>query len=49
MQNMSDAAENGDQPEHGIQQIHLQLSHLSALTSLLQAIKISSKQVSKGP
>jgi hypothetical protein len=46
MQNMSDA-DNGEQPEDEIHQIHLKLSHLSALTSLLQAIKIGSKQVSK--
>lgn len=39
---------DNDQAEDEIQQIHLKLSHLSALTSLLQAIKIGSKQVSKG-
>jgi hypothetical protein len=36
----------GGAAEEETQQIHLQLSHLSALTSLLQAIKIGSKQVS---
>ncbi len=39
-----DADEDG-QAEEEVYQIHLTLSHLSALTSLLQAIKIGSKQV----
>jgi hypothetical protein len=34
-----------EQAEEEIEQIHLKLSHLTALTSLLQAIKIASKQV----
>lgn len=34
-----------EQAEDQIQQIHLCLSHLSPLTSLLQAIKIGAKQV----
>lgn len=36
-----------EQAEEEIEQIHLKLAHLSALTSLLQAIKIGSKQVRK--
>lgn len=36
------------QAEEEIEQIHLTLSHLSALASLLTAIKIGSKQVSQG-
>jgi len=34
-----------EQAEDQIEQIHLCLSHLSPLTSLLQAIKIGAKQV----
>lgn len=40
---MEDAAADDEQEE--TQQIHLQLAHLSTLVSLLQAIKIGSKQV----
>jgi hypothetical protein len=34
-----------EQAEEEVEQIHLKLAHLSALTRLLQAIKIGSKQV----
>lgn len=39
---------DNEQAEDEVEQIHLKLAHLSALTSLLQAIKIGSKQVRDG-
>lgn len=40
------AAAEEEQAEEEPQQIHLKLTHLAALTGLLQAIKIGAKQVS---
>ena len=42
-----EADNDAHEAEEEIDQIHLTLSHLSALTSLLTAIKIGSKQVSQ--
>jgi hypothetical protein len=42
-------ADEDAQAEDDVYQIHLTLSHLSALISLLQAIKIGSKQVRQSP
>lgn len=38
---------DGEASEDEVQQIHLTLSHLAAVTSLLQAIKTGAKQVSQ--